>query len=238
MSVLVIANSQNFYEKVDLPYDEIKRLKDVDLFKQHITEEKETAFYDIDRDYGIDYDTISDLRLKTKQIFEEWFKLLNIDSFVPHQHTEDTPSRLSRMYINELMKYAFEPTPKITTFKNVNGDGLVKLENIEINSLCAHHLVPFIGKASIAYIPNEKLLGLSKLPRLCQFFAYKPSIQEELTIDTINYIYKIIEPKAIYYTMTCEHLCMKIRGVKSDSITTTSKYLGDRTYYDLLVKGG
>ncbi|MEM3859437.1 MAG: GTP cyclohydrolase I [Candidatus Micrarchaeaceae archaeon] len=208
------------------------------ILAKHKTDEPESGFYDYDRDYYISYDQVKEIKSKTTEMFSNWMKILNIDSYVDHQHTKDTPERLSRMYVDELLSFAYTPTPKLTTFKNINGSNLVKLDNVEINSLCAHHFVPFIGTAEISYIPNEKIVGLSKLPRLCRYFARKPSIQEELTIETIEYLNKILNPIAIFYKITAVHLCMKIRGVKSNATTTTSKFLGDKTYYDLLVKGG
>jgi GTP cyclohydrolase I len=248
---LLIKNSIGVYGITNITSNSEEELSDLVLKLDPLEESKKEAFIEFlddsqlnDIDLFVDYDRnhimfkkkINEMRKKTEKLFKEWiFDISNLDSFVPMQHISDTPKRLSKMYITELFKFATTPTPKITTFENKNENNIVKLSDIEINSLCSHHFVPYMGKATIAYIPDAKLVGLSKLPRLCAFFGYQPSVQEELTKNTIEYINAILQPKAIYYKMTCEHLCMKIRGVKSAAVTTTDAFVGDISYYDKLI---
>ena len=96
----------------------------------------------------------------------------------------DTPKRVSKAYINELFEGCFTEAPKITTFENSEGyDGMVAQCNIEVNSVCAHHFLNFSGKAHVAYIPGEKIIGLSKLNRIVEWFSRRPQSQEHLIMQ-------------------------------------------------------
>ena len=102
------------------------------------------------------------------------------------------------------------------------GSGLVAVKDVEFYSLCEHHILPFWGKASVAYFPGDKILGLSKFPRLVDLHARRLQVQERLTESVANEIQDLIAPRAIVVTVTAQHLCMMMRGVeKQGSCTTT-----------------
>jgi len=109
-----------------------------------------------------------------------------------------------------------------------NARGMVIVRDIEFYSMCEHHLLPFFGVAHIGYIPDKKLLGLSKLPRIVDVFARRLQLQERLTQQIADTLYDILEPKGLGVVLEARHMCMQMRGVeKSQSLTTTSAVLGE-----------
>jgi GTP cyclohydrolase I len=104
---------------------------------------------------------------------------------------------------------------------------MVLVKDIEIYSLCEHHMLPFFGKAHIAYIPDGKIVGLSKLPRVVDAYARRLQVQERLTIEIRDCIQRTLNPKGVAVVIECSHMCMQMRGVqKQNSVTTTSAFTG------------
>lgn len=105
---------------------------------------------------------------------------------------------------------------------------MVVVKDIEVYSLCEHHLLPFFGKVHIAYIPDGHIVGLSKLPRVVDAFARRLQVQERLTNEIRDCIQQTLKPKGVAVVMECSHLCMQMRGVqKQNSVTTTSAFTGE-----------
>lgn len=105
---------------------------------------------------------------------------------------------------------------------------MVIVKDIEVYSLCEHHILPFFGKAHIAYIPNGYIVGLSKIPRLVDAFARRLQVQERLTTEIRDCIQKTLQPLGVAVVIECQHLCMQMRGVqKQNSVTTTSAFMGE-----------
>lgn len=105
---------------------------------------------------------------------------------------------------------------------------MVLVKDIEVYSLCEHHMLPFFGKAHIAYIPNGKIVGLSKIPRVVDVFARRLQVQERLTIEIRDCIQDALKPAGVAVVIECHHLCMQMRGVqKQNSHTTTSAFSGE-----------
>lgn len=104
---------------------------------------------------------------------------------------------------------------------------MVIIKDIELYSLCEHHMLPFFGKAHVAYIPNGKIVGLSKIPRVVDVFARRLQVQERLTDQILNCINKVLEPQGVAVVIEASHMCMMMRGVqKQNSVTTTSGFRG------------
>jgi GTP cyclohydrolase I len=110
---------------------------------------------------------------------------------------------------------------------DVDYDEMVIVKDVEFFSMCEHHLLPFFGKAHVAYIPNGKVIGLSKIPRLVDVFARRLQVQERLTTEIADAIVEAIEPQGVAVIMEAQHLCMMMRGVeKQHSATVTSAMRG------------
>lgn len=143
---------------------------------------------------------------------------------------KDTPNRVAKMYANEICRWLYDEPPKITTFPNEwknMYDGIVLVRDIKLQSLCEHHFQPFIWKCHIAYIPDKRVVWLSKFARVVDYFARKPQVQERLTMEIYNFLVKTLETEDIAVFISSEHFCMKLRGVQDPcSSTSTSKLWG------------
>jgi len=131
---------------------------------------------------------------------------------------KETPNRVAKMYVNEIFSGLDEANePKFTTFPNdYKYNQIIVLKNISVYSTCEHHLIPFSTKISIGYLPNERVVGISKLARVAKYFASKPQVQERLSKEIADYIEKKLNPQGIIvYIDRGEHLCMKMRGVEN-----------------------
>lgn len=140
----------------------------------------------------------------------------------------ETPHRVAKMYSKEIF-YGLDYSnfPKCSTFSNkMHMDEMVAVRGADVLSVCEHHLVPFIGKAAVGYIPNTKVLGLSKINRVVDFFSRRPQVQERLTLQIYHALQLILETDDIAVVINAEHYCVRLRGVKQDSNTITSKMGG------------
>jgi GTP cyclohydrolase I len=140
-----------------------------------------------------------------------------------------TPARVVRAMGEHFSGYAQDPGEYLAkTFQEVDGyDELVLVSDIEVFSHCEHHMVPFVGKAHVAYIPNGRVVGLSKLARVVDVYAKRLQVQEKLTKQIADAIQGHLEPQGVAVIMQCQHFCMCYRGVKKPgSWTTTSKLHG------------
>ena len=136
----------------------------------------------------------------------------------------NTPSRVARMYAEQFAGLRQEPEDVLTTVFDAEHDEIVLVRDIEIYSMCEHHLVPFFGKAHIGYIPNAKgeITGLSKLARLADVYARRPQVQERMTSQIADALMRILEPRGVVVVLECEHLCMSMRGVRKPGATTVT----------------
>lgn len=127
---------------------------------------------------------------------------------------EETPMRVARMYEEITKGYDENANDHLAKVFTVENSEIVIVKDIEFHSLCEHHLLPFIGKAHIAYLPNEKVVGLSKLARTLETFARRLQIQERLTNQIADSIVKALAPLGVMVIIEAEHTCMTMRGVK------------------------
>jgi GTP cyclohydrolase I len=143
---------------------------------------------------------------------------------------KETPHRVAKMFVRELYEGSFSEPPKITTFDNVDKyDGMVFQGNIKLHSSCSHHTLPFVGVANVGYIPgvDGKVIGLSKLNRIVEFYARRPQVQENLTMQIHKHIDRVCEKnEGVAVMIEANHMCACVRGVKHDSTMKTSKLSG------------
>ncbi len=141
----------------------------------------------------------------------------------------ETPARVARAYAETFGGLRMAPEEVLTTTFDLGHDELVLVKDIEVWSMCEHHLVPFFGVAHVGYIPNEagQITGLSKLARVVDLFARRPQVQERLTTQVADSLMRILKPRGAITVVECEHLCMTMRGVrKPGSKTVTSAVRG------------
>ena len=156
----------------------------------------------------------------------EIMKVLNLDLTDPN--LRDTPRRFAKMYLEIFQGLEVKNEPDITVFPNEDGfDSMVAMTDITFYSMCAHHLLPFWGRAHVAYIPTDQIVGLSKLARMVEYYARRPQIQERMTQQIAEYLEKELSPLGAMVVVDARHLCMEMRGVeKPGTWTTTSAVRG------------
>ena len=153
------------------------------------------------------------------------------------QNLAGTPERVAKMYFEMFHGLVEGAEPKVTTFPNEeNYQSMVMERDIPFYSMCAHHLVPFYGHAHMAYIPSRRIVGLSKLPRILEFYAKRPQIQERLTEQVAYYLSNQLQPLGAMVVIEARHLCVEMRGVKKPgALTITSAIRG--CFEDRKVRG-
>ncbi|HFC09385.1 MAG TPA: GTP cyclohydrolase I FolE [Chloroflexi bacterium] len=141
---------------------------------------------------------------------------------------QGTPDRVARMYGELLAGYRTDPVALVNdALFEVDYDEMVIVRDIEFYSLCEHHMLPFIGRAHVAYIPNGRVLGLSKIPRIVDMFARRLQVQERLTRQVADFLDELLHPQGVAVVMEAFHMCAMIRGVKKhDARMVTSTMLG------------
>ena len=139
-----------------------------------------------------------------------------------------TPERVKRLYKEITSGYNEDPNEIINgAIYEIDYDEMVIIKDIEYYSLCEHHLLPFFGKAQIAYIPKKKVIGLSKIPRIVEVYARRLQVQERMTVQIANFLNETLKPKGVAVVVNGYHLCMAMRGIrKSDANMLTSSMLG------------
>jgi GTP cyclohydrolase I len=138
--------------------------------------------------------------------------------------TAETPARMARAYAEMLTPRSFD----LTTFANDEGyDELVLARGIPVQSVCEHHMLPFLGTAHVGYLPGQQILGLSKLARVVELFARRPQVQERLTKQVADWLQAHLQPRGVGVVVEAEHMCMTVRGVRAGGASTvTSTLLG------------
>ena len=136
---------------------------------------------------------------------------------------EKTPERVAKAM--QFLTQGYEQDPDALLRKalfNEEYSEMVIVKDIELYSMCEHHMLPFFGKAHVAYIPNGTIVGLSKIPRVVDAYARRLQVQERLTIEIRDAIQRVLNPKGVAVVLECSHMCMQMRGVQKQNSTTTS----------------
>lgn len=163
---------------------------------------------------------------KLTDIYKEVLKELGEDA--DREGLIKTPERVAKalQFLTQGYKQDPDAIMKSAIFHEDYSE-MVIVKDIEVYSQCEHHMLPFFGKAHIAYIPNGKIVGLSKIPRIVDAYARRLQVQERLTLDIRDCIQRTLEPAGVAVVIECSHMCMQMRGVeKQNSVTTTSAFTG------------
>lgn len=190
---------------------------DAHLFTSFDTPMREDAF-------ELDDDTKIELIEKK---FEEIMTVLGLD--LRDDSLKGTPHRVAKMYVKEIFK-GLNPAnePKIALFENKYQYNQMLIErDITLYSNCEHHFVPIVGKAHVAYISNGKVIGLSKINRIVEYYAKRPQVQERLTVQIANHLKEVLQTQDVAVVIDARHLCVSSRGVEdTSSSTVTATYFG------------
>jgi GTP cyclohydrolase I len=163
---------------------------------------------------------------KAEGLVLELIKALGEDS--EREGLKHTPRRVARMYTELLCGYNMDPQRIINgALFNINYDEMVLVRDIEFYSLCEHHVLPFLGRAHVAYIPAGKVIGLSKIPRIVDMYARRLQVQERMTRQIADFLQTTLKPQGVAVVVEAVHLCSMMRGVKKhDARMTTSAMHG------------
>ncbi len=176
------------------------------------------------------YEKIEQYNKETTDTLSEHYKsvITNLGEDVSREGLEKTPERVAKAMQYLTHGYDLEPAEIIkSAMFTEDHDQMVIVKDIEVYSMCEHHMLPFFGKAHIAYIPNGKIVGLSKIPRVVDAFARRLQVQERLTDQIKNCINDTLSPLGVAVVIEAQHMCMQMRGIqKQNSITTTSSFIG------------
>lgn len=168
-------------------------------------------------------ETVTDLIAKN---IESTMTLLGLD--LTDDSLRDTPTRVAKMYVDEIF-YGLRPEnfPKITVVENkFKYDEMLVEKNINVMSFCEHHFASIVGKATVGYIPNGKVIGLSKLNRVVDYFARRPQVQERLTAQIYHTLVKVLDTENVAVVIDADHYCVKSRGIEDTGSSTVTSKLG------------
>lgn len=136
---------------------------------------------------------------------------------------QNTPDRVSRMYAELLSGYSMDPEKMINgALFNINYDEMVLVRDIEFYSLCEHHMLPFLGRVHVAYLPKGRVIGLSKIPRIVEMYARRLQVQERMTRQIADLLQEVLEPQGVAVVVEGMHLCSMMRGVKKHGARMTT----------------
>ena len=163
--------------------------------------------------------------MNRKELFSKLIQTLPEDA--EREGLKDTPQRADEAWEHLFRGYEQKPEDLLTVFENEGYDEMILVKDIEFYSTCEHHLLSFFGKAHIAYIPQDKIIGLSKMPRLVEIFSRRLQNQERMTTQIAEALKELLDPKGVAVVVEAKHLCMMARGVeKQSSVVTTSALKG------------
>lgn len=163
---------------------------------------------------------------KVEEIKEHIEKIMEILEIPITESNKNTPLRVAKMWCNELFanrnnRNLGELKDRMKTFPNEYKSEMVIVKDIDFDSICEHHWLPFSGKVTVGYVPNKTVIGLSKIPRVVKYFSKKPQLQEQLTTEIGEFLYTLLDPKAIFVEVEATHQCVKCRGAESNCSTKT-----------------
>ena len=168
----------------------------------------------------------SERKAKIEAHFREIMKLMELD--LSDDSLAETPHRVAKMYVDEIFSgLNYHNFPKITLIENkMQVDEMITVRDITLTSVCEHHFVTIDGKATVSYIPKDKVIGLSKINRIVQFFSQRPQVQERLTQQILVALQTLLGTVNVAVSIDATHYCVKARGIKDSNSLTTTTALG------------
>jgi GTP cyclohydrolase IA len=163
---------------------------------------------------------------KVKELFTEIVTTLGLD--LSDDSLAETPHRIAKMYVHEIFSgLDYAHFPKLSLIENKMGaDEMIKIRDIDLTSTCEHHFVTIDGRAKVAYIPDKRIIGLSKINRVVGFFAQRPQVQERLTRQILVAMQTLLETDDVAVSIDAVHYCVKSRGIKDTNSQTSTTALG------------
>ncbi|MEY4432011.1 MAG: hypothetical protein RLZZ44_141 [Bacteroidota bacterium] len=176
------------------------------------------------------YEKIEQYNTEATEILSNNYKTIieNLGEDVSREGLEKTPERVAKAMQYLTHGYGLDPLDILkSALFTEDHQQMIVVKDIEVYSMCEHHMLPFFGKAHVAYIPNGKIVGLSKIPRIVDAFARRMQVQERLTDQIKDCIQQALEPQGVAVVIEAQHMCMQMRGIqKQNSVTTTSSFTG------------
>ncbi len=176
------------------------------------------------------YEKIEQYNTEVTEILSDNYKTIieNLGENVTREGLEKTPERVAKAMQYLTHGYGLDPLEILkSALFTEDHHQMIVVKDIEVYSMCEHHMLPFFGKAHVAYIPNGKIVGLSKIPRIVDAFARRMQVQERLTDQIKDCIQEALEPLGVAVVIEAQHMCMQMRGIqKQNSVTTTSSFTG------------
>lgn len=163
---------------------------------------------------------------KVEDIKEHIDEIMKILELPITESNKNTSLRIAKMWCNELFENRNNQNiedlkARMKTFPNEYSSDMVIMKDIEFHSICEHHWLPFSGKVTVGYVPDDKIIGLSKIPRVVKYFSRKPQLQEQLTTEIGEFLDELLEPHAIFVEVEATHQCVMCRGAESNCSTKT-----------------
>ena len=163
--------------------------------------------------------------------------IANLGEDPRRESLRDTPERYAKAMRFLTSGYESEPEDVVGNgIFSAEGEGVVLVRDVEFHSLCEHHLLPFFGRVHVAYLPGERIIGLSKIPRLVELYARRLQVQERITEQVADALMKLIEPKGVVVLAEARHLCMAMRGVEKQHSTTATRALRGVYAHDAMAR--
>lgn len=187
---------------------------------------------------------------KKEEISKHVKAIMDVLGIKETESTKGTPDRVAKMYVEEIFKNVNNDNKldldwSMTTFDVDTRGGsneMILVKDIPFYSTCEHHLMPFSGKVTVGYVPNEKIIGLSKIPRVVKYFSKKPQLQERLAVEIADYLQGVLDSKALFVSITdCVHTCVSARGIETYCTTDSSQsrgYEAKEHYIEFITRTG
>jgi len=176
------------------------------------------------------YEKIDQYDTEITEVLADSYRIIieNLGEYVTREGLEKTPERVAKAMQYLTHGYGLDPLEILkSAMFTEDHQQMIVVKDIEVYSMCEHHMLPFFGKAHVAYIPNGKIVGLSKIPRVVDAFARRMQVQERLTDQIKHCIQEALNPLGVAVIIEAQHMCMQMRGIqKQNSVTTTSSFTG------------